>query len=69
MKKKNDIRLRTLQSQKVQKMTTMLQGTAYILFTLPTIKTIKMAAKEFRFRIDLLWTGLGENYFLWAKVF
>ena len=34
-----------------------------------------MAAKEsaddktFRFRNDLLWTGMGGNYFLWAKMF
>ena len=35
----------------------------------------KMAAmvstdnKTFQFRNDLLWTGLGEKYFLWAKAF
>ena len=34
-----------------------------------------MAAKEwtdrrmFQFRNDLLWTGLGGNYFPWAKIF
>ena len=34
-----------------------------------------MAAKEWtgdktvRFRNDLLWTGLGGNYFLWSKTF
>ena len=25
--------------------------------------------KTFGFRNDLLWTGLGGNYFLWAKTF
>ena len=25
--------------------------------------------KTFQFRNDLLWTGLGEKYFLWAKAF
>ena len=34
-----------------------------------------MAAKEstddkmFRFRNNLLWTGLGGNHFLWVKIF
>ena len=23
--------------------------------------------KTFRFRNDLLWTGLGEKYFIWAE--
>ena len=32
---------------KVQKMSTMLQGKTYILLTFPTIKKIKMTAKEF----------------------
>ena len=36
---KNDIKLQKLQSRKVQKMSIMLQGKTYILFTLPTIKT------------------------------
>ena len=25
--------------------------------------------KTFRLRNDLLWTGLGEKYFLWVKAF
>ena len=39
VKKKNDIKLETLQSLRVQKMSTMLQSKTYILFMLPTIKT------------------------------
>lgn len=39
VKKKKDIKLQTLQSWKVQKLSTMLQGKIYILLTLPAIKT------------------------------
>ena len=51
-----------------------LQGKTYLLLMPPTIK-LNMTAKEwtddktFRFRNDLLCTGLGENYFLWKKHF
>ena len=38
MKKKNDIKLETLQLRKVQKMSTMLQRKTYIFLPLPTIK-------------------------------
>ena len=39
VKKKNDIKLLTLQLQKVQKMSTMLQGKTWTLLMLPKIKT------------------------------
>ena len=39
VKKKIDIKLLTLQSQKVQKISTILQSKTYILFMLLTIKT------------------------------
>ena len=38
-KKKNYIKLSTLQTQKVQKISTILQGKTYILLMLPTMKT------------------------------
>lgn len=37
--KKEDIKLQALQSWKVQKLSTMLQGKTYISLTLPAIKT------------------------------
>ena len=57
-------------------MSTMLQGKTYILLALLTMKSkLKTAAKEwtdnktFRFRIYLLWTGLGGNYLYGQKHF
>ena len=69
-KKKNYIKLSTLQTQKVQKISTILQGKTYILLMLPTMKTnLKEWTdnKTFQFRNDLLWTGLQGNYLLWTK--
>ena len=71
---KSDIKLWTLKLCKIQKMSNILWGKTYILLVLSTIK-LNMAAKEwtdsktFWFRNNLLWTGLGENYFLWVKTF
>ena len=57
-------------------MSTMLQGKTYILLmSIQQKQKLKMAAKDwtddktFQFRNDLLWTGLRDNYFLWAKTF
>ena len=64
-----------MQSRKVQKVSAMLQGKTCVLFMLPAIKKLKMAAKEwtddktFRFRNDLLWAGPGGDNVLWAKAF
>ena len=55
-------------------MSTMLLGKTYILLMLTTIK-LNVAAMEstdnemFRFRNNLLWTGMGGNYLLWVKIF